>query len=204
MASDSKTAGNEKFASILTKLRKERCISQKTAAADLGISQALLSHYEKGIRECGLGFLIRCCKYYGVTADYILGISESRSGLKSDFFSLIMPNGDGNTVSEATRALMEKMLPDVGGDHAMLLQETYLVMLYRFALTAERAGVISKDLFSDKDLQLFDELSAAAIMSLSVRASKEGKNAASPAETSADKELKKALRVAEDYLNNNL
>ncbi len=204
MASEQRATGNEKFASILTKLRKERGISQKAAAADLGISQALLSHYEKGIRECGLGFLIRCCKYYGVTADYMLGISESRSGLKSDFFSLIMPNGDGNTISEATRVLMEKMLPDVGGDQAMLLQETYLVMLYRFALAAERAGVISKDLFSDKDLQLYDELSAAAIMSLSVRAAKEGENAASPAETGADKELKKAIKVAENYLSQNL
>ena len=40
-----------KFAAVLSQLRKERGSSQKKAAADLGISQALLSHYEKGIRE---------------------------------------------------------------------------------------------------------------------------------------------------------
>ena len=39
-----------KFAQVLSRLRKERGISQKKAASDLGISQALLSHYEKGIR----------------------------------------------------------------------------------------------------------------------------------------------------------
>ncbi len=39
------------FSRVITLLRKERGITQKQAAADLGVSQALLSHYEKGIRE---------------------------------------------------------------------------------------------------------------------------------------------------------
>ena len=42
------------FNRIIKLLRKERGITQKQAAEDLGVSQALLSHYEKGIRECGL------------------------------------------------------------------------------------------------------------------------------------------------------
>ena len=41
------------FNRIIKLLRKERGITQKQAAEDLGVSQALLSHYEKGIRECG-------------------------------------------------------------------------------------------------------------------------------------------------------
>jgi len=64
---------NSDFARIITLLRKERGISQKTAAAELGISQALLSHYEKGIRECGLTFLVKIADYYGVSCDYLLG-----------------------------------------------------------------------------------------------------------------------------------
>ena len=40
------------FNRIITLLRKERGITQKQAAQELGISQAQLSHYEKGIREC--------------------------------------------------------------------------------------------------------------------------------------------------------
>ena len=55
---------NNDFPRILTLLRKERGISQKQAAQDLGISQALLSHYEKGIRECGLDFIVRSADYY--------------------------------------------------------------------------------------------------------------------------------------------
>ena len=64
---------NNDFPRILTLLRKERGFSQKKAAADLGISQALLSHYEKGVRECGLDFLVRAAAYYGVSCDYLLG-----------------------------------------------------------------------------------------------------------------------------------
>ncbi|MEE1279574.1 MAG: helix-turn-helix transcriptional regulator [Oscillospiraceae bacterium] len=71
---------NNNFPRIITLLRKERKITQKQAAADLGVSQALLSHYEKGIRECGLNFLVRCADYYGVSCDYLLGRSPEPSG----------------------------------------------------------------------------------------------------------------------------
>ena len=73
---------NADFPRVLTLLRKERGISQKLAASKLGISQALLSHYEKGIRECGLDFLIRCADFYGVSCDYMLGRSPDRTGSK--------------------------------------------------------------------------------------------------------------------------
>lgn len=68
------------FSRIITLLRKERGITQKQAAQDLGVSQALLSHYEKGIRECGLDFVVRVADYYGVSCDYLLGRSAERTG----------------------------------------------------------------------------------------------------------------------------
>ena len=71
---------NSDFPRIISLLRKERNISQKQAAADLGVSQALLSHYEKGIRECGLDFLVRAADYYNVSCDYLLGRSPEPSG----------------------------------------------------------------------------------------------------------------------------
>ena len=67
------------FNRIITLLRKERGITQKQAAQDLGVSQALLSHYEKGIRECGLDFVIRVAEYYDVSCDYLLGRSADRT-----------------------------------------------------------------------------------------------------------------------------
>ncbi|MBQ1950583.1 MAG: helix-turn-helix transcriptional regulator [Clostridia bacterium] len=71
---------NAAFPRIMTLLRKERGISQKQAAADLHISQALLSHYEKGIRECGLDFVVNAADYYGVSCDYLLGRTADKSG----------------------------------------------------------------------------------------------------------------------------
>ena len=74
-------SGSTSFSRILTLLRKERGLTQKEASANLGISQALLSHYEKGIRECGLDFVVKASEYYGVSCDYLLGRSPDRSGL---------------------------------------------------------------------------------------------------------------------------
>ena len=68
------------FARIITLLRKERGLSQKQVALDLNISQALLSHYEKGIRECGLDFLLSIADYYDVSCDYLLGKTSERTG----------------------------------------------------------------------------------------------------------------------------
>ena len=68
------------FGDILRQLRKERGLSQKAAAVDLGISQSLLSHYEKGIRECGLDFVVKAAAYYGVSCDYLLGRTADKAG----------------------------------------------------------------------------------------------------------------------------
>ena len=68
------------FAQILSELRRSARLSQRKVAADLGISQALLSHYENGAREPGLSFVCRVCDYYNVTADYLLGRSPNPDG----------------------------------------------------------------------------------------------------------------------------
>ena len=71
---------NEEFSRTLSLLRQEKGVSQRTAAGVLGISQALLSHYENGIREPGLSFVVKACDYYGVSADFLLGRTLSRQG----------------------------------------------------------------------------------------------------------------------------
>ncbi len=68
---------NKEFGRIITNLRKKKGVSQKDVAAELGVSQALLSHYEKGIRECGLTFLVKLADYYNVSADYLLGRTQN-------------------------------------------------------------------------------------------------------------------------------
>ncbi len=71
---------NAEFSRTLSLLRQEKGVSQRTAATALGISQALLSHYENGIREPGLAFVVKACDYYGVSADYLLGRTMTKDG----------------------------------------------------------------------------------------------------------------------------
>lgn len=76
---------NKDFPRIITMLRKEKKLSQKQVAEDLSISQALLSHYEKGIRQCSLDFVVTVAEYYSVSCDFLLGRTPERSGATLNF-----------------------------------------------------------------------------------------------------------------------
>ena len=101
---------NNDFPRIITFLRKERGLSQKQVANDLGISQALLSHYEKGIRECGLDFLIKTAEYYEVSCDYLLGRTVQRK--LASVSAEDIPESDeirhlkGNMINQINRKLL--------------------------------------------------------------------------------------------------
>lgn len=152
-----------KFAVILSQLRKERGISQKKAATDLGISQALLSHYEKGIRECGLDFVIRCSKYYGVTTDYLLGVSENRNGVSTDYFSNVegVDSHSVKALADATKYLLDTASANKLMDKSYIY-EYYMLCVYRGALTLAKAGVLPKEIFK-LDYTIARDLASAAI-----------------------------------------
>ena len=71
----------EEFARRLSLLRQEKKLSQRKVAQSLGVSQALLSHYENGVREPGLAFVVNASRFYGVSCDYHLGNAISRDGM---------------------------------------------------------------------------------------------------------------------------
>lgn len=161
---DKKNQKITKFAVVLSRLRKERGISQKKAAGDLGISQALLSHYEKGIRECGLDFLIKCSEYYGVTTDYLLGISESRNGVELDLEQQEVIEGEPSisTLSQATNLLLKIIATARDTDAIKYIYDYYTLCVYRGALTMAKAGILPRNMFKI-DLTLGKELASAAI-----------------------------------------
>ena len=154
-----------KFATTLSRLRKERGISQKKAATELGISQALLSHYEKGIRECGLDFVIRCSEYYGVTTDYLLGVSENRNGMDNNYFSELTSDKTYSVsmLSKATKYLLDMVSASSSDiEEKSFVYDYYLLTLYRGALTLAKAGMIPKELFKI-DYSVAKDLASAAI-----------------------------------------
>lgn len=98
------------FSRTLALLRKEKKISQRTAAGDLDVSQALLSHYENGLREPGLGFVVRAAEYYGVSCDYLLGRSMSRDGAAVSPSRLRDPSAHAAADDEGACALQRKLV----------------------------------------------------------------------------------------------
>ena len=102
------------FAQTLSALRRQKNLNQRTVALDLGISQALLSHYENGAREPGLDFVCRACDYYGVTADYLLCRSDSPnpavSTAEAAVAILAQIRGMTDRAEMALKEFMEKQL----------------------------------------------------------------------------------------------
>lgn len=137
------------YSSRLYELRTEKGLSQKDAAADLGVSQALLSHYEKGIREFGLDFLCRAADYYGVTADYILSRSDSRTGLDSSFLEDLAEDSEfcSSTIYRAAIMTHERMNAgsNIAGEKADML---YAASIYKTLFAAAQKGYIPKRWFT--------------------------------------------------------
>ncbi len=143
------------FARTLALLRREKKISQRTAATDLGVSQALLSHYENGLREPGLSFVVRAADYYGVSCDYLLGRSMARDGSSVPAARLHDASSDGAGEENAfllqrrlvvnSAALLFDIAEKAGSEQLSSEISTYLSMaiykVFRYLYAADPSGV---------------------------------------------------------------
>ena len=59
-------------------LREDHDKTQKEIAELLGTSQTMYSRYERGANEMPIRALIILCHYYGVSSDYLLGLSDRK------------------------------------------------------------------------------------------------------------------------------
>ena len=62
-------------------LREDNDLLQKDIAGILGISQQYYSEYEKGNRTITLSHLITLAKYYDVSLDYLVCLSNDDSNI---------------------------------------------------------------------------------------------------------------------------
>jgi len=63
-------------------LREDNDKTQQQIADYLGTSQTMYARYERGANELPIHHLLALCKYYNVSADYILGLSDKKTVLK--------------------------------------------------------------------------------------------------------------------------
>ncbi len=170
---------NSDFPRIITFLRKEKGLSQKQAAADMGISQALLSHYEKGIRECGLDFLVRTAEYYNVSCDYLLGRTVHRE--VASMSPEDIPDGadvsfvEGNMITKVNKKLLNNtasvifdLLAQLGSNSLTNTVSNYLMcaqyQIFRTIYSADKNNLQS--MFSISENKYKDLCSAAMLIDL--------------------------------------
>ena len=65
-----------KFGDRLKELRTERGIGQVELAARIGVSKGIISLWENGLREPTMSNLIALAQYFGVSADYLIGLKD--------------------------------------------------------------------------------------------------------------------------------
>lgn len=61
----------------LEDLRKDNDLTLEELAKDLGMQREQYRRYETGINEIKASFIIKICKYYDVSADYLLGFTNT-------------------------------------------------------------------------------------------------------------------------------
>ncbi|MBE6827519.1 MAG: helix-turn-helix transcriptional regulator [Ruminococcaceae bacterium] len=138
------------FAQRMLELRRKKGVSQKEAAENLGVSQALLSHYEKGIRECGLDFLARASAYYDVSSDYLIGISDTGHTVHEEFDRQDIKSDSEFRTSTLFRAaaMLDAFFENLGVGKRDLIKNYFAVSIYSLSVLAVRSGNIPKSWIS--------------------------------------------------------
>lgn len=73
----------------LRDLREDNDKTQQQIADYLGTSQTMYARYERGANELPIRHLISLCKYYNISADYILGFSTQKRPIEINIHTKI-------------------------------------------------------------------------------------------------------------------
>lgn len=74
----------ETFKTIITKLRKERNLSQEVFASDIGVSKSTVAMWETGKRLPSKNKYEELADYFNVDIDYLYGRTETRKKVHFD------------------------------------------------------------------------------------------------------------------------
>lgn len=75
------------FLEKLRGLREDNDLTQAQVAAVLGTSQTMYARYERGANEMPIHHLVTLCRFYNVSADFLLDTvpNSRRKGKKADY-----------------------------------------------------------------------------------------------------------------------
>ena len=93
--------------SRIKQLREKRGLIQEILAAELGITQQMLSKYERDVTLIKVDILKKIATYFNVTTDYLLGVSDVKRDLQrqmkmnetlDEYYDLIATVYKGNII----------------------------------------------------------------------------------------------------------
>ena len=64
------------IANRIKELRQEKNLSQQSLAKEINVSQKAIDFWEKGVNEPKASYIIQLAKYFNVSTDYLLGLTE--------------------------------------------------------------------------------------------------------------------------------
>ena len=120
----------------LKDLRVERGLTLGQLAEQTGLSKSALGSYEtEDFKDISHYALIRLAKFYGVTADYLLGLSEMKNHPNADLADLLMAdleiyvNGTALKQAQGANAIVDTMSATVIKKHNPGMSDTQLRQL---------------------------------------------------------------------------
>lgn len=69
----------ETYCDKIRELRQHRGLKQSDIASILETTQQVYSRYENGVNALPIHHLITLCRYYKVSADYVLGLADEKA-----------------------------------------------------------------------------------------------------------------------------
>ncbi len=72
------------YTTRLKDTREDRDLTQKEIAGILNMKQEQYHRYESGKRALPIEHLITLCKFYNLTSDYLLGLTDNPAPLKKE------------------------------------------------------------------------------------------------------------------------
>lgn len=105
------------IAKRLTELRHEKGLTQQEVAAGISVSRTTYAHYEIGRREPDIGTLSAIAKFFAVSTDYLLGLTDLRKPFaleaKSSTYAIVLNTLKDTKKEGFTPADVKKVNPEV-------------------------------------------------------------------------------------------
>ena len=97
-----------------------------------------------------MDFVVKACRYYDVTADYMLGMSQNRHGFNDIYSQSELPTDRDAGVQTLYRTVLMigNKMSEAGGSTAKRFYRALMIAAYRMILLASDAGLVDDNLFS--------------------------------------------------------